>query len=638
MSGIYGFVQTEAVTVETELTIKQMQRWNRAYGRDREMVYRTERFGLGCACEKLSTERAESSPVLQKNGRYAVLDALLYNREELEKKCGAEGKLSDEELLLSYIECCGAGALCEVNGDFAGAVYDERERSLLLFRDHMGVRPLYYFVSETAVFFSTDLRGLLAVEQVDVSPSEEWIYKNVGGFITVNSENTEFAHIFCVPPGGYLKLFGKDCIQITEKKRYWQAGSRKLHLSSEADYQKKLRELVTDAVKRRLDAVSGTVGAELSGGLDSGVIDILIHRLGRECIYFSWSPSPEEVPYAKNDERLVIADICRQEGITCRFGKRHLDVGMESSIAEGTRLALPALNPEEPPAMRYALPPFINALTICEAAQDIRNSGARVVFTGHGGDEGVSHRCNPYELFYHREYYHFLRLMWSGAYQKRPRVLYTLKNCHTTLKKAREELKKPFRTPFGIPEFLNKEFAAGFSEQEMPVLTFAYDARKYVADGYSRNRLDNVALLGAYCGVRYVVPYLDYRVIDFAVSIPRHLYMRRDRNRYIFREAFRDMMPESLYSLRGKEDNSKKNMEENADWYKEFAKRKEDTVKKLDRTVWEKYLDYGQIDAWLQRGKPSEEERFHEKAILQSLFSCALLQNLVEKAREAGEP
>ncbi len=638
MSGIYGFVQTAAATVEAGLAMKRMQRWNRAYGRDREEVYAEEGFGVGCACEKLSADRTESSPVLRENGMYAVLDALLYNREELEKKCGTEKKLSDEELLLSYIGCCGADALCGVNGDFAGAVYDEQEGSLLLFRDHMGVRPLYYFVSETAVFFSTDLRGLLAVEQVDAALNEEWIYKNVGGFITVNSENTEFAHIFCVPPGGYLKLLGKTCIQITEKKRYWQAGNRKLRFSSEAEYRGKLRELVTDAVKRRLDAVSGMVGAELSGGLDSGVIDILIHRLGRECVYFSWSPSPEEVPYAKEDERLVIADICRQEGITCRFGKRHLDVGMESSIAEGTRLAMPDLNPEEPPAMRYALPPYINALTICEAAQDIRKNGAKVVFTGHGGDEGVSHRCNPYELFYHHEYYHFFRLMWSGAYQKKPRVFYALKNCRKTLKTARKELKEPFRTPFGVPEFLNKEFAKGFSEKKMPVLTFAYDAKKYVADGYSRSRLDNVALLGAYCGVRYLVPYLDYRVIDFAVSIPRHLYMRRDRNRYIFREAFRDIMPESLYSLRGKEDNSKKNMEKNPDWYEEFAKRKEDTVKKLDRAFWEKYLDYEQIDAWLQRGKPSEEECFHEKAILQSLFSCALLQNLAEKAREAGEP
>ena len=57
---------------------------------------------------------------------------------------------------------------------------------------------------------------------------------------------------------------------------YWQPGSKKIRLSSEEAYIKQLRQLITDSVKRRLDAVPGVVGAELSGGLDSSIIDILI--------------------------------------------------------------------------------------------------------------------------------------------------------------------------------------------------------------------------------------------------------------------------------------------------------------------------------------------------------------------------
>lgn len=79
----------------------------------------------------------------------------------------------------------------------------------------------------------------------------------------------------------------------------------------------RLRELITDSVKRRLDVFPDIIGAELSGGLDSGVIDILINRLGREAVYYSWSFSPQDLPDVPNDERQVIADICEQENIIC---------------------------------------------------------------------------------------------------------------------------------------------------------------------------------------------------------------------------------------------------------------------------------------------------------------------------------
>ena len=69
----------------------------------------------------------------------------------------------------------------------------------------------------------------------------------------------------------------------------------------------------------------------------------------------------------------------------------------------------------------------------------------------------------------------------------------------------------------------------------MPPLSFSYDPVSYIHQGGSRNRLDNVALYGAYNGVRYLIPYLDYRVIDYAVSIPRYQYLRGRRNRFVFR-------------------------------------------------------------------------------------------------------
>ncbi|HKL79723.1 MAG TPA: asparagine synthase C-terminal domain-containing protein, partial [Mobilitalea sp.] len=420
---------------------------------------------------------------------------------------------------------------------------------------------------------------------------------------------------------------------VTQSHKYWELGSKKIRFSSETAYKDKLRELITDAVKIRMDVISNQIGAELSGGLDSGIIDILINRLGRKGIYFSWSANPDELPLAENDERLIIADICKQENISCLFKKMNSDLSNDSNMARNLQ-DLGICLTKEHPAFRFVLPPYINTLPICEASQAIQREGAKVVFTGHGGDEGVSHRCNPYELFYHREYYHFFRYIWSTTHGQKNRIRKTLKKSCRVLWETRRKLKRPFVNPFHAPDLLNTDFSNIFSKEKMSALHFGYDPKSYIKEGGSRNRLDNVALLGSYSGVRYLTPYLDYRVIDFAVSIPRHLYLKGNKNRYIFREAFKDLMPKSLYNLRTKEENSDKNKKSNPNWFEEYKQKKVEVISILDRDYWKKYLDFDVINKWMEEEKPSDEKRVESENKMYCLFLCAMAENLVKKSRE----
>lgn len=632
MSGIYGVFQKMSENNVEKIDIRKMYAWNKAYGREKEDLYQGSFVSLGCCYEGFSDETVCTDLVIKNEHCFAVMDTLLYNRTELVRQYDFDKNISDEELVFRVLERQGMHALANVNGDFSGAIYDEQQQTLTLFRDHMGIRPLYYYADDRLVAFSTDIRGILALDAVDASINEDWIYRTLGGFYLDGVTVTEYKHIFCVKPGSYITFSFQDGMKVQEKA-YWKLGSKKIQLSSFDEYKAKLRELVTDSVKRRLDAVSGMVGAELSGGLDSGVIDILIHRLGRECVHYSWSVDPKEVPYAENDERLVIEDICRQEGITCNFSEMCSDYSMKSNIARNMMGLGFSLQEHEPPALRYALPPYINALTLCETAACMKKNNVKVVFTGHGGDEGISHRCHPYELFYHKEYYHFFKYIWGASKGKKNRMIAALKICRRILGSDRAKLTTAFHMPFGAPELLKPEFSEKFTEKDMPLLHFAYSPIEYIQEGGSRNRLDNVALLGAYNGVRYITPYLDYRVIDFAVSIPRHLYINGTKNRYLFREAFKDIMPDSLYKLKFKEDNSRKNYVENDDWFTEFAQRKIDVNEKLDRNFWKTYLNFDVIDAWMKKGKPADEERRHDSNILMCLFYCSMAQNLIEKAR-----
>ena len=140
--------------------MSKIMHWNRAYGRDQEGGWEADFVQLGCCLEHISCHPLSSSPLLTKNSCHAVIDSLLYNYEELTDKCHSSDRFSDEELLLNYIDTFGMNALCDINGDFSGALYNEETHTLTLFRDHMGIRPLFYYADDQMVAFSTDIRGL----------------------------------------------------------------------------------------------------------------------------------------------------------------------------------------------------------------------------------------------------------------------------------------------------------------------------------------------------------------------------------------------------------------------------------------------------------------------------------------------
>lgn len=614
-------------------SFNRMSKWNMAYGEGVEKSVFEENLAMGCYLERLNDTLETCDSVIKKDKKIAIIDAVIYNRSEiiemLDRK--VSDLISDEELLFVYINEFGYNALAKINGDFAGAIYSEDDKSITLFRDHMGVRPLFYYMKDGFLAFSTDLRGIIAVPEVDAEINEEWIFKILGGYYTLRTETTEYNNILCVKPGSYIRFYENEQNVSKELNVYWAVGRHKVKLRSDEEYQHKLRSLIEDSIKIRLDAISGSVGAELSGGLDSGVIDILINRFGRECVYYSWSTPPDELEMAEGDERLIIKDICDQEGISCNYG--HIKLREDSLFAEKSKKTGVPINFDEMLGFRFALPAYINTTTIAQTATDLRKLGASVVFSGHGGDEGVSHRCNPYEMFRNKEFYHYFRYMFSTTNGQKNRVGKTLKRCYENLKDASNALKSPGVIPYNASDLMTSEFKAKFEASKMPAPYFAFDAAEYVRSGGSGTRLDNAALLGAYGGVRYIIPFLDYRVIDFAVSIPRYQYLRGRKDRYIFREAFHDIMPDSLYRLRLKQTASMKNVKPDPNWYEKYQAEKKEIISKFDRKKWDKILDFDKLDEFINSEEPEGDEINRQDGYFYQLHWLAMAQNLIDKVR-----
>lgn len=613
MSGIFGVFHRSLTGDALKPHADGLFWWNQNYGHEGTDTCYGDHWAVGACIEHFSPSFPAGAPILRRDGFLAVIDAVLYNREELLTD-GESGQISDEELLLDRYLKLGAEGLKQVNGDFAGAILEERTGKLTLLRDHVGVRPLFYYADAQMFAFSTDIRGLVALPGADLSINEEMFYQRMMGYNHLSLTRTEVHHVLCVQPGATYTMQNTPAGFDGTLETYWKPATKKIRLESDQAYQAELRRLVTDAMQRRMDAVPGPVGGELSGGLDSGVVDILISRLGREGKFFSWSYSPEEYPLQPVDERKIIQDICDQEGFTCTYCRKDENRPLDE-------------------VFNLVYPPYVNTTHISSTAIALREQGVRVIFTGHGGDEGVSHRCNLLELWVHKEYGPFFRLIWQSTEGKKWRLLRTLKRTWVQLARENPYFLKPYHnTVRNAAEMLKPAFCERMANTPKPPLYFAFRPDLFVKQGGSRNRLDNLAIQGAQHGVRYMIPFLDYRVLDFALSIPREQYLRRSGNRYIYREAFRDIMPESLYRLNFKDTASQRNYQPEEDIRQKLLDALHDMSAKLDRDFWKDYLDFDQLDRMTLPERITFKDYVRVSLMFGELNQCCVLQNMIKQA------
>ena len=633
MSGIAGLKHTQKTDNINDQLVKILT-WNLAYGDGSSKSEFSDLSAIGICPEHITSTPVSQSDILHKNTFYGVIDAVLYNRDYLVRNFKLPASLSDEELLFELVTEKGISSLADVNGDFAGAVIDSSSDKLILFRDHLGIRPLFYYRSNSFTAFSTDMRGIVALDAVPGEISSEWLYKHICGHSTNSPTQTEVQDVFLVPPASFVTISTIDNRLNYECTEYWKLGSKKCFYLKRKDYYKALRTLITDSIKRRLDVFPGIIGSELSGGLDSGVISILINRIGREAIYDSWSDDPIDTPLVENDERYIIKDICSQENITCQYASLKA-FDSDSNLGKSHEAIGLKYDPKADLYAIYALPLYINTLPISETAQHVSRRGGKVVFTGHGGDEGVSHRCNSFELYYHGEYLHYIKLLWDETAGKKYRIIKTAKAYRYYTSKKDAILTKPFVHYKHCPQILSQELKNRFEGNPMPVLNFAYDAIQYINDGNTNVSPQVTALLGAYSGARYVYPYLDKDVIDFAVSIPRHLYLKNGENRYIFRETFKSIIPKSLYKLTSKSSPSEEATRKGPSdtWWTDICELNHDLLSSLDRSYWARYLNYEELDKWINSPCPSEEKRQDFLNVSLKLRDCLRFQNMVNNVK-----
>ena len=315
MSGIAGIYYLDGRSVE-RMDVQRMVDSIAHRGPDGSGVWTDGSVGFGHRMLWTTPESLhEKLPLTNKTGDLTITaDARIDNRDELIPALNFNGRprenISDSEIILAAYEKWGEQCPEKLLGDFSFVIWDKRNRTVFCARDHMGVKPFYYYHSDKFFAFSSEIKELLCLPEIPRRLNE----LRIGDYLMSMLEDktiTFYQGIFRLPPAHAMNVTLKE----KSLSQYWSLDpSRELKLSSNEEYAEKFRNIFTEAVRCRLRSAF-PIGSMLSGGLDSSSIVCVARKLlsqnggGR---LHTFSAIFDDIPAC--DERPFINKIIEQGG------------------------------------------------------------------------------------------------------------------------------------------------------------------------------------------------------------------------------------------------------------------------------------------------------------------------------------
>jgi asparagine synthase (glutamine-hydrolysing) len=444
-----------------------------------------------------------------------VFNGCIYNYRELKSELIAKGYRffsgGDTEVILKAYHAWGTRCVERLKGMFAFAVWERDSGRVVLARDRLGIKPLYWMQAPHSFRFASTLPALLAAGEVDTTIDAAALHHYMSFHAVVPGDKTVLNGVRRLP-AATLMVIEPDGSRRQHK--YWQVhfGSRQGdERLTAADWRDVLHDALATAVERR-QVADVPVGVLLSGGLDSSLIVALLARSGRTSLE-TFSIGFESIDNIKGDE------FCYSDLIADEFHTTHHRIEVDSNRAVD---ALPGvISAMSEPMMSHDAIGFY--LLGQEVSRDVK-----VVQCGQGADEIFAG--------YH---WHAPMVETSdalGAYRR----LYFDRD-HAEMKDALH------------PDYVNGDYSRHFVEKFFADSTAAtpidkvlhIDTEIMMVDDPVK-RVDNMTMAW---GLEARVPFLDHEVVELAARIPAELKVR-DGGKYILKDASRDVVPSEIIDRR----------------------------------------------------------------------------------------
>jgi asparagine synthase (glutamine-hydrolysing) len=546
MCGIAGQITFDNSPVSRQ-RLKAMGACLRHRGPDDAGVYAHD--GVGLAHQRLSIMDLSSAghqPMSNEDGTvWIVFNGEIYNFEELRTRLCAQHAFrsrTDTEVIIHLYEEFGLDCITMLRGMFAFAIWDSRTRRLVLARDRVGKKPLYYAADRGGLIFASELKALLVG-----APPREIDPIGLHHYLTFQYVPTPwsiFQGIRKLKPGHMLVC---EDGTLTERA-YWALSYQKTRPARrEEEYQEEFLALLREATRLRL-ASDVPLGAFLSGGVDSSAVVALMSQLTTQPVKtFSIGFKEDafnELPYARQ--------------IAQRYGTEHHEFVVEPSAVD----ILPTLARvfDEPFADSSAIPTYYVA--------QLSRQFATVVLNGDGGDELLGGYSRYHHLPVDRLVPHLYKLCTPeqllGLIRKFP-VRATLL---ARIRERVERICQPFshtymdRICYFSPEEKDELYTRGFRDQvkkddSLDLLTdwfqqikasdlldqlLGVDTMSYLADDLLV-KVDRATMAH---GLEARSPLLDHQLVEFCAALPVEYKIRSGETKYLLKAVMRDRLPASI--------------------------------------------------------------------------------------------
>jgi asparagine synthase (glutamine-hydrolysing) len=564
MCGICGFYNLrEGPPPEAELLYRMVGTLAHR-GPDENGGYRDREVALGQTRLSIIDLSGGSQPMANEDESiWVVFNGEIYNYVELGEELRAAGHRfktkSDTEVILHGYEEWGDRCMERFNGQWAFALWDRRRRRLLLSRDRVGVRPLYYAIVDDGrrLLFASEMKTILADPAAPRGFDLEGLAQ-VFCFWAPVAPRTCLRGIRQLRPGASL-IVENGAIR---EESYWRprflAADRPFSHADERETDElalELRDRLEESTRLRMTRADVSVGVYLSGGIDSSVIGALVRR------FHSGPLRTFSVRFENRD-----FDEGRfQEEMIKRLGTEHTSV--EVGYQEIRRVFPEVIYFAESPMLRAAPAPLYALSAL------VRRSGYKVVLTGEGSDEFLA----GYDLFRENK----VRRFWlrQPDSKLRPRLLERL---YPWLTRSPAQAQALQRTFFGkgkelidaphfshIPRWesaasLQRMFSAetkaalgGFDPAADLIAGLPPEVRGFEPLGKAQY-LEIATLLSGYLlssqGDRMLMgnsvegrfPFLDHNVMEFANALPPEVKLRVLDEKHVLKRAARDLVPEAI--------------------------------------------------------------------------------------------
>ena len=551
MCGLCGtLIFDRAATVAPSL-LKRMADTIRHRGPDDEGYYVSGQVGLGFRRLSVIDLNTGHQPLSNEDGTvWIVFNGEIYNYRELRALLLRKGHVfktrTDTEVIIHLYEELGPACLEKLRGMFGFAIWDLNAKTLLLARDRVGIKPLYYHLTDTSLVFASEIKAILADPSVERQIAPELIDRFLT-FLYMPGEETLLKGIRKLPPGHYLSVKnGKAVI-----RQYWDLQfTAPLQEKTSEQTGAELRSLLSETVD--LHMISDVpIGVLLSGGVDStGVLSLAVQQTSQKVstftVGFSGRDIADERPYAR-----LAAE---------KFNTQHYEMTI---TARDFASFLPRYvwHMEEP----VCEPPAIALYYISQLAR----KHVTVLLSGEGGDEAFA------------GYENYRNLVWLERLKRGGSVLnnalaggMSLVNslfAHPQFAKYGplmndrfpdyyySRTSNPYRTTGnGLGTLYSAEFVKAFDRERSlePVRILQahvrgqdvlhsmlyIDTKTWLPDDLLI-KADKMTMANS---IELRVPLLDHRVLEFAASLPSRSKLRGCKTKAILKEALSKTIPNEI--------------------------------------------------------------------------------------------